>query len=50
MLCVGGVGCVWCAVGKTSDERECSEKLHLQTYFGDVMVQNGLFGTIGEHK
>ena len=26
----------------------CSEKLHLQSYFGDVMVRNGIFWTIGE--
>ena len=34
-------------VGKPSDERECSEKLHLQSYLEILWSETGYFGLLG---
>ena len=36
------------AAGKPSDERECSEKLHIQSYLEMLGSETGCFWTIGE--
>ena len=36
-------------VGKPSDERECSEKLHLQSYLEMLGSETGCFGILGNN-
>ena len=36
-------------VGKPSDERECSEKLHLQSYLEMLWSKTGYFGLLGNN-
>ena len=39
----------WSAIGKTSDERECSDKLHPQSYSDMLWSKTGYLGLLGNN-